>query len=239
MEESTQVFQKSQANKLPQSSCCIGNFVTKCSYVAELTNQSIVDSCQKERKHLIDVIRYLRFLARQGIAIQGNPGDNNFTQLLKLLRTKDPSIHSMLEKTTLKYTHNDIQKKLLELKAQQVLHEKLKEISENNFFAIMGDKYTDISDLEQLSMCLRTVSDDLEIQEDFLGFYELNNINSNSIVHAIKDVLLRSNLSLQSCQGQTYDNASNMMGEKSGVATQIKKDQQKAQTHIAIDTHLV
>ena len=168
---------------------------------------------------MIDVIRYLRFLARQGIAIQGNPGDNNFTQLLKLLRTKYPSIHSMLEKTTLKYTHNDIQKKLLELKAQQVLHEKLKEISENNFFAIMGDKYTDISNLEQLSMCLRTVSDNLEIQEDFLGFYELNNINSNSTVHAIKDVLLRSNISLQSCQGQTYDNASNMMGEKSGKST--------------------
>ena len=188
---------------------------------------------------MINVIRYLRFLARQGIAIQGNPGDNNFTQLLKLLGTKDPSTHSMLEKTALKYAHNDIQKKLLGLKAQEVLHEKLKEISENNFFAIMGDKYTDISDLEQLSMCLRTVSDDLEIQEDFLGFYELNNINSNSVVHAIKDVLLGSNLSLQSCQGQTYDGASNMMGEKFGVATQIKKDQQKAQTHTTIDTHLV
>ena len=103
----------------------------------------------------------------------------------------------------------------------------------------MADKYTDISNLEQLSMCLRTVSDDLEIQEDFLGFYELNNVNSNSIVNAIKDVLLQSSLSLQSCQGQTYEGASNMMGEKFGVATQIKKDQQKAQTHIAIDTHLV
>ena len=81
-------------------------------------------------------------------------------------------------------------------------------------------------------MCLRTVSDDLETQKDFLGFYELNDIKSDSIVHAIKDVLLRSNLSLQSCRGQTYDSASNMMGEKSGVATLIKKDLPKA-----INTH--
>ena len=60
----------------------------------------------------------------------------------------------------------------------------------------------------------------------------MNDIKSDSIVHAIKDVLLRSNLSLQSCRGQTYDGASNMMGKKSGVATQIKKDQPKA-----IETH--
>ena len=116
--------------------------------------------------------------------------------------------------------------------AEQVRLEKMKEIRENNFFAIMTDEYTDISNLEQLSMCLRTVSDDLEIQEDFLVFYELNDIKSDSIVHAIKDVLLRSNLSLQSCWGQTYDGASNMMEEKSSVVTQIKIDQPKA-----IDTH--
>ena len=72
--------------------------VIKCGKVAELTIQSIVDSPRKERKHLIDVIQCVRFLARQGIAIQANPGDDNFTQLFKLLGTKDPSIHSTLKK---------------------------------------------------------------------------------------------------------------------------------------------
>ena len=103
-------FKNHQQTNCHKAAAALATVVTECGYIAELTNQSIVDSCRKERKHLINVIWYLRFLARQGIAIQGNPGDNNFTQLLKLLRTKDPSIHSMLEKTTLKYTHNDIQK---------------------------------------------------------------------------------------------------------------------------------
>ena len=57
-----------------------------------------MDSPRKERKHLIDVIQCVRFLARQGIAIQANPGDDNFTQLFKLLGTKDPSTHSTLKK---------------------------------------------------------------------------------------------------------------------------------------------
>ena len=124
----------------------------------------------------------------------------------------------------MKYTHSDIQNELFDLMVQQVFREKLKEIREHDFFAIMADEYTDIRNLEQLSMCLRAVSDDLEIEENFLGFYELNDIKSDSIVHTIKDILLRSNLSLQNCRGQTYDGASNMLGKKSGVATPIVQD---------------
>ena len=66
-----------------KAAAALETVVTKCGDVAELTNQSVLDSRQKERKHLIDVIRCLKFLARQGIAIQGNPGEDNFTQLLK------------------------------------------------------------------------------------------------------------------------------------------------------------
>ena len=276
---------------------------TKCANVAELNNQCIADSRQKERKHLIDVIQCLRFLARQGIAIQGNPGNDNFTQLLMLLGTKDPSIKSTLKRTRLKYTHNDIQNELLDLMAQHVIREKLfflnvdliegsfvprsmsscvklsfpgfpwvaipclaknrrhcitsikcwlkythndiqnelldlmaqhvireklKYIRENDIFSILADEYTDIRNLGELSMCVRTVYEDLRIEENFLGFYELNDIKSDTIVHAIKDVLLRSNLSIQRCRGQTYDGASNLMGKMSGVATQTQRDQPKA-----------
>ena len=42
-------------------------------------------------------------------------------------------------------------------KAQHVLLDKLKAILENNFFAIMTDEYTDISNLEKLSIYLKTV----------------------------------------------------------------------------------
>ena len=64
--------------------------------------------------------------------------------------------------------------------------------------------------------------------EDFIDFYELENIKSNTIVRVIKDILIRLNLSLENCRGQTYDGASNMMGKKSGVSTQIFVEQPKA-----------
>ena len=43
-----------------------------------------------------------------------------------------------------------------------------------------------------------------------------------------KDILLRFNLNLDNCRGQTYDGASNIMGKHSGVATQILAEQAKA-----------
>ena len=79
-----------------------------------------------------------------------------------------------------------------------------------------------------LSFNTRIVDDELEVHEGFLGFYEIENIKSDTIVPAIKDVLLRFNLSLDLCRGQIYDGASNMVGKKSGVATQIPKIQPKA-----------
>ena len=56
----------------------------------------------------------------------------------------------------------------------------------------------------------------------------MENIKSNTIVRVIKDILIRLNLSFENCRGQTYDGASNMMGKKSGVSTQIFAEQPKA-----------
>ena len=56
--------------------------------------------------------------------------------------------------------------------------------------AIICDKYTDISNKEQLTICIRWVDKELEAHEDFLGFYNVPDIGAEAIVSAIKDVLL-------------------------------------------------
>ena len=92
----------------------------------------------------------------------------------------------------------------------------------------MCDEYTDCSNKKQLSFCIRTVDERLNVEKSFLGFYEVNNIKSDTLVAAIKDILLRFYLPIEACRGQTYDGASNMLGKKSGVATQISALQPKA-----------
>ena len=53
----------------------------------------------------------------------------------------------------------------------------------------------DISNKEQLTICIRWVDKELEAHEGFLGFYNVPDIGAETIVSAIKDVLLKLQLS--------------------------------------------
>ena len=144
------------------------------------------------------------------------------------LRSKDLlKLKEWLEKRTEKYRSHDIQNELLKLIAHQILRDLTGEMRDS-FYATICDEYTDISNKEQLTLCLRWVDEIFNIHEDFLGFYELENIKSDTIVLAIRDVLLRTQILLDNCRGQCYDGASNMLGKKSGVAKQILDIQPKA-----------
>ena len=59
-------------------------------------------------------------------------------------------------------------------------------VSENrgDFFSIICDEYTDISNKEQLTICIRWVDKELEGHE---GFYNVPDIGAETIVSAIKD----------------------------------------------------
>ena len=98
------------------------------------------------------------------------------------------------------------------------------------FYSIICDEGTDCANRKQLSLNTHTVDGELEIHKDFFGFFEVDSITRDTIVAAIKDILLRFNLSLNFCRGQIYDGASNMASKRSGVATQISAIQPKTLT---------
>ena len=203
--------------------------IPRCVDVGELMDNKLTDQRQVERKHFLDAIRCLHYLDRQGIALQGHDDNDNFTQLLHLLGNKDSSIMDHINgKIGHKYNHHDVQNKLLNLMGAQVLGKKLDTVRERRFYSMMADEGTDVSNAEQLSFCVRSVDDNLNVDEYFLGFYELDNIRSATIVKAIKDILLRCSLNLTDCRGQTYDGASNMMRTRLGVSTIITEEQPKA-----------
>ena len=110
--------------------------------------------------------------------------------------------------------HNDIQKKLVSIRL-------------SNFFGIIADEYADISNKELLFMCFRWIKD-LRILEDFVGYYELPDIKRGTIVTAIKDSLIRMELSLTDLRAQAYEGANNMFGKNTSVSVQIATEQSKA-----------
>ena len=139
-------------------------------------------------------------MGRQGIPLRGKEeGNDNFNQLL-LLRGEDhlfiiERLTSTREHGSL-YVHHNYQNDLINIMSKQLLRKKLYDINRSRMFSLMCDEYTDVSNKQQLSMCLRWIDDSLNPHEDFLGFYELLNIASDTIASAIKDSSTRFNLPL-------------------------------------------
>ena len=202
-----------------------------CPDVGEMLSSQHAQQKKQNRDCLLKIVSNLKFLARQGIALRGDGGDadSNFIQLMKMSARDDPYLAEWLQKKTNKYVSHDVQNELLKVMALSVLREISDAIQESSFYSIMCDECTDASNKEQLVICIRWISNsDLEVHEDVIGLYAIDNISASTIVHVIKDALVRMNLGLSRCRGQCYDGASNMSGPRSGVAKQLRDEEPRA-----------
>ena len=96
------------------------------------------------------------------------------------LRVKDrPLLSKWLERKEDRYTSHDIQNEIIAIMVNHVIRDLVSEIR-GGFFSIICDEYTDISNKEQLTICIRWVDKELEAQEDFLGFYNIPDIDAET-----------------------------------------------------------
>ena len=136
--------------------------------------------------------------------------DSNFHQLLLLRARDDPAILDIMKRKTQKYTDHHIQEELIRCLALDHLRTIASEIRDAGYFCLECDEVTDSSNKEQVIVCLRWVDDKFEPHEDFIGLYQVSDIKSDTIVHVLKDTVLRMNLSMSMCRAQCFDGASNM-----------------------------
>ena len=180
---------------------------------------------------MLKILSNVRFLARQALPLRGDGKgtDSNFNQLCLLREDDQPILKKWrTAKKTDKYVHNTIQNEMMKIMALQVLREVAQNIQSADFYSIMGDEATDISNVSQLVICLRWVDDDLVAHDEFIGLKEMPCTNADSIVNELKDVLLRMKVRLNKCRGQCYDGCSTMTGNKNGVVLQIKQEELRA-----------
>ena len=64
-------------------------------------------------------------------------------------------------------------------------------IQQAKFYSVMGDETADISNKEQLVLCIRWVDDDLQFHEDFIGIHKIPNTTADEIVKVIKVINLK------------------------------------------------
>ena len=101
-------------------------------------------------------------------------------------------------------------------------------IQKARYFSVMADEVTDSANKEQVVVCLRSIDEQFEAHEDFVGLYQVVLIKSTSIVEVLKDTIIRLNLAISNCRGQCYDGAANMAGIRNGVAVQMCAEEPRA-----------
>jgi len=82
----------------------------------------------------------------------------------------------------------------------------------------------DISNKEQVVICIRWVDAEFTIHKDPIELVHLPKTDLETIASALKDCLIRFSLRLSQCRGQAYDGASSMSGHLNGVAARIEKE---------------
>ena len=91
------IFYSHQDSTCHQGSSTYHLIVPQCNVVGEMIDDQITQQRKVERKYLLEVIKLLRYLVRQGIPLQGLDNNDSLTQILYLIWTKDDNTTKHLQ----------------------------------------------------------------------------------------------------------------------------------------------
>ena len=216
LKDATSAFQTHQQSHCHREAIEVIIVLPKVSTdVGELLSHEHHEEKEKNKKMFLRVLEGIMFLARQGLPFRNLVDEDSV--LLSLLSVNCPDLKLWMVKKTNKYTSHDIQNECVKLMAFHILRQLSKDIQENGWYAIMADECTDVSNVEQFTICIRWVNKYLESHESLIRLYKVDSITSDTLVSVIKDTFVRLNVKLTDCRGQCNDGASNS-GSRRGIA---------------------
>ncbi|XP_074288075.1 uncharacterized protein LOC141613233 [Silene latifolia] len=178
--------------------CCFENYTKEAKSDYRIRLEASIDT--------------LRFITLQGLASRGHEesdeslNQGNFLELRKTFAKRNKIVSVFANETT-----------------KRVIEE-----LDGGLFGILADESADISDKEQMALCLRFFDKIGQVKERFLGVVHVGNTTSLTLKAAIEKLLSANSLTLSSVRGQGYDGASNMKGSIKGLKTLIMEESPSA-----------
>jgi len=71
--------------------------------------------------------------------------------------------------------------------SHSVLRQIVRRVQTAKFYSVIADETTDSSRKQQFSVCIRCTADDLHINEDFVGLYEVPKADAETLSRIILD----------------------------------------------------
>lgn len=212
--------------------------------IEKITNQLSSEHAQQtaeNRQKLRSIVETIILCGRQELALRGtndfgkvmngncrNVNDGNFRALLRFrISSGDSIINKHLESglANAQYTSPLIQNELIQICGSIIKEEIVKKVNAATCFSVMADETTDISQKEQLSICLRYVDEEKGcIREAFLEFVPTLDLTGKGLAKLIIDSLKSNNINCEYLVGQGYDGAAAFSGYLHGAQACIQKD---------------
>lgn len=116
---------------------------------------------------------------------QSNEG--NFRAILKYRAKGDKYLKSVLEGPGKrnKYTSPGIQNQIIEACNKLILNKIVDKINKSQCFSILADETTNVSNIEQLSLCVRYVDNNNMLNEDFIQFIAIHSLTGLDLATSI------------------------------------------------------
>ncbi|XP_021766668.1 zinc finger MYM-type protein 1-like [Chenopodium quinoa] len=211
-------------------------FINPKTSVAESFSTYTTEAKLQYKYRLTYSIKCIKFLLSQGLACRGHDESEdswnrgNFLALLTWLSENNSDVAKVVLSNAPgnnQMTSPLIQKDLINCCAKETTRLLIDDIGDD-YFGILADESSDVSQKEQLALCLRYVNNKGKITERFLGIVHVKDTTALSLKSAIESLLMEYSLSLSRVRGQGYDGASNMRGEINGLKTLIMNETKQA-----------
>ncbi|KAL4154106.1 hypothetical protein QTP88_001939 [Uroleucon formosanum] len=205
--------------------------------------QQVIESNQKR---IVPIIKTILFCARNNLPLRGHresglfssneirssclSGEQGVFRALLSFRVEsgDTTLMNHFETSSKNCTmiSSRIQNEIIVAVGDVIVGKIVERIKKFKFFSILVDETTDISTVEQMTVCIRYIdTSNWIIREDFVGFVEMNSTTGLAIKNSILDKLKDIGLSINNLRGQGYDGGANMSGKNNGAQALIQNDQ--------------
>ncbi|XP_031327454.1 52 kDa repressor of the inhibitor of the protein kinase-like [Photinus pyralis] len=199
------------------------------------------NQAKRNAEKIKPIVESVLFCGRQGIALRGHrdhgefdlncaPVENegNLRALLRLrVQANDKNIIEHFQNCGKNATYISwkIQNEILAASHRVIKEKIIAEVKDAKFFSILADETSDVSTMEQFSLCLRYLKRDAEskytICEKFLEFVPVTSTTGEALANTIETVLRENNLDIENLRGQGYDGAASMSGSFKGTQARI------------------
>ena len=147
----------------------------------------------------------IMMLSAQGLPLRRREENTgNLRQLLRTMALESPQLARWLEGQRHRqqsYLSSEIQRQIQRQLAHTILRQLAAEVAKTEVYSIIVDETTDVSRKEQVSMCVRYVTEDLVAEELFLGLYSTDSTTGDVLTALIRDALQRLQLPISGLRG--------------------------------------